>query len=76
VNVLDRLLEKQREHADSLTRLERLVLSSSMAENERLRVAADLYNLHAQIQGREVIPNLDDMSALVRYQVDSFPGPS
>jgi hypothetical protein len=69
MNVLDRLLEKQRQRADDLTRLERLILASSVPQNERLQLAADLHNLTARAEGNPVIDCVEDLSALVRYQI-------
>lgn len=72
MNVLDRLYEKQRERADDLTRLERLVLAKAGGPTETLLLAADLYNLQALADGREPIPCMGDMSALTRYEVERW----
>jgi hypothetical protein len=69
MNVLDRLLEKRTQRADDLTRLERLILSATVGSNERLQLAADLYNLNARADGKPVIENVDDLSHLVRFEV-------
>jgi hypothetical protein len=69
MNVLDKLLQKRNQRANDLTRLERLVLSATVGDNERLQLAADLHNLTARAEGNPVIDCVEDLSALVRLDV-------